>query len=137
MINNEKLGSWKLSFRGVTRMESPALPLGEQLALFVLMPPIGSCLWWLFSRGTAMALQGGQVSDRTKSREKIGFFIVLSGAHVRYKNLFTFCKVSPPVRDQINGVLGNWLFMARGREQVGYPLGFPFSNRTSRDVDVW
>ena len=63
-------------------MESSALPLGEQIALFLLLPPIGSCLWWLFSRATATVFQGGTVSERTKKREKIGFFVVLVAAYI-------------------------------------------------------
>lgn len=63
-------------------MESSALPLGEQIALFLLVPPVGSLLWWLFSRGTAAILQGGKVSGRTKKRQKVGFFVVLVAAYM-------------------------------------------------------
>ena len=63
-------------------MESSALPLGAQIALFLLLPPIGSCLWWLFSRVTATVFQGGTVSERTKKREKVGFFVVLVAAYI-------------------------------------------------------
>lgn len=34
-------------------------------------------LWWLASRGWATAIQGGTVSDKTKRRQKIEFYIVL------------------------------------------------------------
>jgi hypothetical protein len=56
-------------------MQSSALPLGEQIALFLFLPPIGSCLWWLFSRVTATMFQGGSISETTKRREKIGFML--------------------------------------------------------------
>ena len=34
-------------------------------------------LWFLASRGWASAVQGGAVSDKTKRRQKIEFFVVL------------------------------------------------------------
>jgi hypothetical protein len=63
-------------------MESSALPLVGQVILFLLVPPIGSCVWWLFSRATARAIQGGMVSEATKKRERIGFFVVLFAAYL-------------------------------------------------------
>ena len=32
----------------------------------ILWPPIMTVLWWLLSRGTGAALQGGEMSPRTK-----------------------------------------------------------------------
>ena len=54
------------------------MSLLQQCLLDLIAPPVGVCLWWLFSRGTAKVLQGRKVSDRTREREKIGFFILLA-----------------------------------------------------------
>jgi hypothetical protein len=50
----------------------------QQFLLDLIAPPVGVCLWWLFSRGTAAVLQGGKVSERTKKREKVGFLVLLA-----------------------------------------------------------
>lgn len=36
------------------------------IASLVLMPPIMTCLWWLMSRAWGRAMQGGEMSPRTK-----------------------------------------------------------------------
>jgi hypothetical protein len=58
--------------------EKETMSLMQQCLLDLIAPPVGVCLWWLFSRGTATALQGGKVSDRTKKRQRIGFFVLLA-----------------------------------------------------------
>jgi len=35
-------------------------------------------LFWVMSRGWAMSVQGGTASDRTKKRQKIEFWMVLT-----------------------------------------------------------
>lgn len=55
-----------------------ALPLIEQIAIDTVAPPIGTCLWWLMSRGTAGALQKETISQKTKSRLNKGFWMVLA-----------------------------------------------------------
>jgi hypothetical protein len=54
-----------------------ASPLWEQILIFTLGPPVITCLWWLMSRGWAKGIQGSHVSDRTKRREKVGFWVLL------------------------------------------------------------
>lgn len=54
-----------------------AAPLGEQLAILILGPPVMAALTWIMSRGWAHAVQGGVVSERTKRRQKAEFWIVL------------------------------------------------------------
>jgi hypothetical protein len=63
-------------------MESSALPLGEYIVLALLAPPIVSCLWFLMSRRRAEAIQGGKVSETTKKRQKIGFFVLLVSSYI-------------------------------------------------------
>jgi len=47
-----------------------ALPRGAQPGILwggaILMPPIMTVLWWLMSRATGAALQGGEMSPRSK-----------------------------------------------------------------------
>lgn len=58
-------------------MRPSAAPLGEQLAILILGPPIMAGLMWLMSRGWASSIQGGTVSNRTRRRQKIEFWAVL------------------------------------------------------------
>jgi hypothetical protein len=55
-----------------------ALPLAEQFLLDPVAAPVAACVWWLFSRGWAACVQGSQVSDRTKKRQKVEFAILLA-----------------------------------------------------------
>lgn len=57
--------------------ESAALPMGEQILIILIGPPIMAALWWLGSRGFGGVVQGGSVSERTKSRQKRGLWIML------------------------------------------------------------
>ena len=43
------------------------MPLTQQYLLDLIAPPIVTCIWWLFSRGTATVFQGGKISERTKA----------------------------------------------------------------------
>ena len=59
-----------------------ALPMSQQILPDVISPPILAALWWSFSRGWANTVQGGEVSQRTKLRQKRGFWIVLIGLYL-------------------------------------------------------
>jgi hypothetical protein len=59
-----------------------ALPIGQQILLDVVAPPILTALWWLFSRGWAYVIQGGTVSVRTKGRQGKGVWIVLGALYL-------------------------------------------------------
>ena len=67
--------------RGDKNVNAGGAPLYEQIAIFALAPPIGACLWRLMSRGWAMGVQGGKVSDRTKRRQGIEFWALLAVAY--------------------------------------------------------
>ena len=58
------------------------MPLMKQFLLDLVAPPIGASLWWIMSRGWGNAVQGGQVSTRTKNRQKVGFFVLLVLAYI-------------------------------------------------------
>jgi len=53
-------------------IESAALPIGQQILIILVGPPIMAGLWWLGSRGFGGVVQGRSVSERTKSRQKKG-----------------------------------------------------------------
>ncbi len=54
-----------------------ALPISQQFVIVIVGPPVMAALWWMVSRGYGEAVQGGSVSERTKSRQRRGFWIVL------------------------------------------------------------
>jgi len=53
-------------------------PLIEQMLIFVLGPPIMAGLFWLKARGWARTVQGETVSETTKRRQKMEFWVLLS-----------------------------------------------------------
>ena len=54
-----------------------AAPIGEQFMIFTFGPPIMAGLIWAMSRGWAHTVQGAVVSDTTKKRQKIEFWVLL------------------------------------------------------------
>ena len=59
-----------------------ALPISQMIILDLRLPPIGTCIWWLMSRGWAGLAQGGTVSARTKKRQKWEFWSILAVAYL-------------------------------------------------------
>lgn len=59
-----------------------ALPLYQQILYGMFFPPVGAAFWWLMSRGWAMTVQGGVVSERTKRRQKVEFVVLLIVAYL-------------------------------------------------------
>jgi len=51
-------------------MHEGALPLSQQILLDIFVPPAGTLVWWLMSRVWASAVQGGEVSQTTRKRQK-------------------------------------------------------------------
>jgi len=58
-------------------MRANAAPLWEQILILAVGPPIMTIFWWLAARAWAGAVQGGTVSDRTKRRQKVEFYVIL------------------------------------------------------------
>jgi hypothetical protein len=58
-------------------MENGVLPLGGQLAVLLLGPPIMAALWWLFGTAWSYVAQGGNPTPRTKKWTRKGFWILL------------------------------------------------------------
>jgi hypothetical protein len=63
-------------------IRSGSLPLFEQVLIDLVGPPIGAGLFWLLSRGWAITVQGGSVSDRTRARQVRGFWVVMAVSYV-------------------------------------------------------
>ncbi len=63
-------------------MRPGAAPIGEQLAILIAGPPLMASLIWLMSRGWATSVQGGTVSEKTKRRQRLEFWIVLIAMYV-------------------------------------------------------
>jgi len=53
------------------------MPIGEQILLDAIAPPIIAGIWWMMSRGWAATVQMGTVTDRTRSRQKGRFWVLL------------------------------------------------------------
>lgn len=58
-------------------MRPGASPLGEQISIVVLGPPIMALLWRIGSRGWAHTIQGATLSEKTKKRQNIEFWALL------------------------------------------------------------
>ena len=58
------------------------MSFSQQLLLDAIAPPILAVLWFVFSRGWAHAVQGAEVSERTKRRQFLGLFVVLALLYV-------------------------------------------------------
>ena len=63
-------------------MRSGALPINEMIASDPLVLPVGTCVWWLMSRGWAGLVHGGMVTKKTKNRQEWGFLLVLAAAYL-------------------------------------------------------
>ena len=63
-------------------MRPGAAPLGEQLAILIVGPPIMAGLVWLMSRGWAIGVQRGSASEKTRMRQKVEFWMVLIAMYV-------------------------------------------------------
>jgi hypothetical protein len=63
-------------------MRPGALPLSQLIVLDLLVPPIGTCIWWLMSRGWAGFVQGGAISENTRKRQKREFWSILIAAYL-------------------------------------------------------
>ena len=55
-----------------------AASLSNQLLTDLLVPPVVAALWWVLSRGWAASVQDASVSQRTRRRQTVGFWLVLA-----------------------------------------------------------
>jgi len=63
-------------------MRSGALPLYQQILLDVFIPPIGALVWRRMAGGWASGVQGGNVSNKTKRRQSVEFWVLLGLAYM-------------------------------------------------------
>jgi hypothetical protein len=52
-------------------------PRWEQFVILILGPPIMTSVWWLSARAWALSIQGESASQKTKSRQKLEFTVIL------------------------------------------------------------
>jgi hypothetical protein len=82
------------------------MSLTRQFLLDLTAPPALACLWWLGSRGWGFAVQGGQVSNQTKNRQKVGFFVVLTALYlVMFGTTFIFASLNRSHEPQAERIL--------------------------------
>jgi hypothetical protein len=62
-------------------MRHGALPLYEQILFDVLIPPAGTAVWWLMSRGWSSAM-GTTDSHAVRGWTQSGFWILLCAAYI-------------------------------------------------------
>ena len=67
-----------------------------QILFVLVVPPIMTALWWLGSRGWANVVQGGNVSDRTKRRQKWEFWVVLAVLYVIVAGFALYARFHKP-----------------------------------------
>lgn len=67
-----------------------ASPLWQQILFFLLAPPIMAFLIRLISRGWARTVQGGRVSEKTATRQRIEFWVVLCFMYVMLLCIFVY-----------------------------------------------
>ncbi len=63
-------------------MHGGALPLAQQILLDLLVPPVGTLVWWRMSRRWATLVQGGVVSETTRKRQKKVALVLLAIVYV-------------------------------------------------------
>ena len=63
-------------------VRSGALPVYQQIVLDLLVPPLGAFVWWFMARGWAATVQGGEITERTKQRQKKEFWVILIAAYL-------------------------------------------------------
>ena len=62
-------------------MQSP-YPIWEQLLIFAIMPPIVSLLFGVLARGWANTVEGGKVSEKTKTRQRKEVLAMLGSSYI-------------------------------------------------------
>ncbi len=63
-------------------LRSMPLPFSEQIMLDLIVPPAGAVAWWLMARGWAGVVQGNNLSQKTKVRQKQELWILLLAAYL-------------------------------------------------------
>jgi len=67
-----------------------AAPVWEQVAIGTIGPPAIAILFLFRARGWAWTVQGGSVSERTRRRQKIEFWILLAALYVMAIGVFGY-----------------------------------------------
>ena len=67
-----------------------ASPLWQQLLFFVLAPPIAAMAFSIMARGWANVVQSGDVSETTRKRQKLEFWVMLCFMYVMLFCIFLY-----------------------------------------------
>lgn len=51
--------------------------MSQTLMVVLFGPPCIAGVWWLLSHGWGKTVQGGSVSERTKKRQRVEFWVLL------------------------------------------------------------
>ena len=75
-------------------MHKGALPLSQQILLDIVVPPAGTLVWWLMSRGWASAVQGGKVSEATRRRQRRTAIVVLVAVYALMFGITIYAQIT-------------------------------------------
>lgn len=67
-----------------------ASPLWQQVLFFIFVPPIMALIIRAMSHGWATVAQGGSISESTRKRQKLEFWIVLCFMYVMVFAIFAY-----------------------------------------------
>lgn len=67
-----------------------ALPLDEQIAMVIVTPPIMTLVYRIMAYGWAMFVQGGNVSETTRKRQKRESWMLLWGLYIMMIGFFVY-----------------------------------------------
>jgi hypothetical protein len=70
-----------------------ASPIWQQLLFIIFGAPIMALLIRVLSRGWAYIVQGGNVSERTRKRQKLEFWIFLCFLYVMVFGIFVYAHL--------------------------------------------
>jgi hypothetical protein len=70
-----------------------ASPLWEQVVFFIFAPPLMALLIRVLSHGWASIVQSGKVSEATRKRQRVEFWVVLSFMYVMVFVIFVYAHL--------------------------------------------
>jgi hypothetical protein len=77
-------------------MVSSTPPLLQEVIFAIVVPPIITLVWWLGSRGLALTLQGGAVSEKTRRRQKRRFWVLLALIYAVVFGMLLYARLRTP-----------------------------------------
>jgi len=75
--------------------QSSSADSAQQIVLGIFGPPVMSAVCWVLSRGWAGFVQNGEISERTKNRQKKEFILVLIAMYLIVIGMTVYAHVRP------------------------------------------